>query len=575
MTTDAGRHDVVIVGGGHNGLVAGCFLARAGLKVAVVEQQERLGGMAASGPFVGSAPDHVLSPGAYENVYLRAAGVARELELARFGYRELDAAGWAWIGESGESLVLQRDVDATVADIKRFSRRDATAYGELVEAGLMLLRIQDRYGLGHPSRPSLATVALALRTLIRDRRVRSLLSTALTGTAADAIESTFESDPVRGLFAGTGTILSPLTVDGSGIAMLASSLLHHHGAARPVGGMGALISALERCLRSFGGSVFTGSAVTAVLGGPRAEAVELDDGRVLGAGCAVIAACPPQLVPGLTGGRLPSAVGSRLRGAPANATGVGTLTVSMALSGRVELSRHARELDLRRPTIFAGAFEDVLSASAQAARGEIPDRTTYCLAIFTAIDPSQAPEGQDVVQLYAPAPVSARGGWDACRSEAADRLVAKVSEAAPALPDLEIGRYVETSADLSARTGAVNGCIYHVDHLPTRLGPLRPAFGAGGYRTPLAGLYLGSAGCHPGGGVSGLPGKLCAATVLRDLRSGRRDSGDAGDLSPAVGHRRGGSRRTFGGAAKLARHEVDDPEAERDCEQRGHALAGH
>jgi len=339
--------------------------------------------------------------------------------------------------------------------------------------------------------------------------------------------------------------------------------------------MGGLISALERCLRSSGGSVVTGTAVTAVRAGDRVDAVELEDGRVLGARRAVIAACPPQLVPGLAGGALPAPVDSRLRRAPANATGVGTLTISMALSGRLELPRHQRELDIRRPTIFAGTLEDVLSASAQAARGEIPDRTTYCLAIFTAIDPSQAPEGQDVVQLYAPAPVAARGGWDAHRGEAADRLVAKVSEAAPALPELEIGRYVETSADLSARTGAVNGCIYHVDHLPTRLGPLRPALGAGGYRTPLPGLYLGSAGCHPGGGVSGLPGKLCAATVLKDLGRGGPRSGDPRHLAPGIGKLHGSRDGSIGAAPETAGHKVDDPEAEADRDERRDALARH
>jgi phytoene dehydrogenase-like protein len=218
-------------------------------------------------------------------------------------------------------------------------------------------------------------------------------------------------------------------------------------------------------------------------------------------------------------------VAERIRHAPGNATGVGTLTVSVALRGRLELPLHqaARPdgLDLRQPTIFAGSFEQILAAGAQAARGEIPDHTPLCLAIFTALDPSQAPDGQDVAQLYGPAPVSPHGGWAGSRDQAANGLVSAVARFAPALESLELGRYVETSEDLAARTGATNGCIYHVDHLPTRLGPLRPAVGAGGYRTPLAGLYLGSAGCHPGGGVSGLPGKLCAQTVLRDLGSPR------------------------------------------------------
>lgn len=524
------HHDVVIVGGGHNGLVAGCYLARAGLDVAVVEQREWLGGMATSRAFVAQAPQHLLSPGAYENVYLRAGGVARELQLHRFGYRELDAAGWAWIGNDGESLVVQRDVDRTIDEIARFSRRDATRYRELIDVGVKILKLQDRYGLDHPKRPRLGTLIALARTLAGDRRTRALLGTLLTGTAADVIESTFESAAVRGLLAGTGTILCPLTVDGSAVSVLAPALIHHHGAARPVGGMGGLITSLESCLRSHGGTVRTGVAVQAIGGSGRAERVELVDGTTLHARVGVIAACPPQCVPEMAGEALPAAVSARMRRAPANGTGVGTLTVNLALSGRLELRDHQgrrTDVDLRRPALFFGTFEDILSASAQAARGEVPERTTYCLAILSAVDPSQAPAGQDVAQLYAPAPVSPNGGWGQWREEAVGRLLRKARQAAPGLESLEIGRYVETSEDLAARTGAVNGCIYHVDHVPTRMGPLRPAVGAGGYRTPLPGLYLGSAGCHPGGGVSGLPGKLCAETVLKD-------AGDRSVESPDV-----------------------------------------
>jgi phytoene dehydrogenase-like protein len=238
----------------------------------------------------------------------------------------------------------------------------------------------------------------------------------------------------------------------------------------------------------------------------------------------VIAACPPQLVPDLAAGRLGDAVGARVRSAPANSTGVGTLTVNLALSGRLELPIHqpaSRDLDLRRPTLFGGSFEDVVSAGRQAARGELTDPATFCLAILSAVDPSQAPHGGDVAQLYGPAPVEARGGWEASRAAAAEHVLDAVEHVAPAIRSLELGRYVESPADLAQRTGAVNGCIYHVDHLPTRMGPLRPALGAGGYRTPWPGLYLGSAGSHPGAGVSGLPGKLCAAEVLADARAGR------------------------------------------------------
>jgi phytoene dehydrogenase-like protein len=253
-------------------------------------------------------------------------------------------------------------------------------------------------------------------------------------------------------------------------------------------------------------------------GAGRAAGVELADGTVLEARRAVLAACPPQLVPDLAGDALDLAVAARLRRAPGNAAGVGCLTVNVALSGRLELPAHARDdVDLRRPTLFSGTLEEVVEANLRCERGQVPERTTFCLAILSAIDGSQAPEGQDVAQLYAPAPVRSPEN----PSLGPERLFGAVSAFAPSLPGLDIGRFVESPTDLEARTGARSGCIYHVDHLPTRMGPLRPALGAAGYRTPLPGLYLGSAGCHPGGGVSGLPGKLSAAAVLADQRSSK------------------------------------------------------
>jgi phytoene dehydrogenase-like protein len=524
MGVTSERHDVVIIGGGHNGLVAGCYLARAGLRVQVVEQREWLGGMASSRAFVAEAPDHILSPGAWENVYFRAGGVDRELELHRHGYRELDSAGWAWLGDNGESVVLQRDLRRTVDDIRRFSQRDAETYLSLAEVGKKILKIQDHYGLSHPKRPSFATVATAIRAVVGDRRVRSLLGALLTTTASDGIEALFESEPVRGVLAGTGAILAPLTVDGSAIALLASSMIHHQGSSRPVGGMGGMVAALERCFAAHGGHVLLGSQVASVRTSRQGHEVELVDGSVLHAGRAVIAACPAQLLPDMLGDAMPAEIAERLRHAPANSTGLGTFTVNAALSGRLELPHHQPsrpDVDLRKPAIYMGTLEDVVSAGEQSARGEVPDRTAICLGILSAVDETQAPAGQDVFQLYGPAPVHPVGGWDKWRAEAEQRLIAKAEEAAPDLSKLLIGRFIETAEDLELRTGALNGCLYHIDNLPTRLGPLRPAAGAGGYRSVVAGLYLGSASCHPGGGVSGLPGKHCAVEVLGDIRGAR------------------------------------------------------
>jgi phytoene dehydrogenase-like protein len=519
------HHDIVIVGGGHNGLVAGCYLARTGLRVLIVEQAAWLGGMAASRAFVSQAPEHILSPGAWENVYFRASGVGEELELHRFGHRDLDSAGWAWLGDNGESVVLQASLSKTVADIRRFSGKDADTYADLTEAGVKILKIQDEYGLSHPKRPSVATVVTAVRAVAGSRRVRALLGSLLTTSAADGIDALFESEAMRGVFAGTGAILAPLTVDGSAIALLAASMIHHHGAARPVGGMGGLVAALQRCFEAHGGQVRLSTEVAGIRMNSRAGGVvELTDGSAILADQAVIAACPVQRLPDMVGDALPADIAQRLRHAPANSTGLGTFTINAALSGRIELPHHQpnrTDVDLRRPAIYMGTLEEVVAAGEQSARGELPDRTTFCLGILSAIDESQAPSGQDVVQLYSPAPVRPDGGWDKWRGEAERRLLDKVSQAAPDFVGLQIGRFIETAEDLAERTGAENGCIYHIDNLPTRIGPLRPAAGAGGYRTAVPGLYLGSASCHPGGGVSGLPGKHCASVVLDDLRGGR------------------------------------------------------
>jgi len=266
--------DYIVVGAGHNGLVCACYLARSGARVLVLEQHDLLGGMTLSAPLIPGAPDHLANPGAYENVYLRAGGVAEDLDLARHGYREVDSAGWAWLGPDGESVVFQRDVDATAGDIARHDAADARAYRELVGVGVKALALHAGYSAGPPARPSPRFLASAVRALASDRRLRATLGGLLTGTAADAITSTFRSPQMRGAFASIATILGAPSSEGSAMAMLGTSSLHWKGAARPIGGMGGLVSALVDCLRAHGGEARASSEVvrvTVAVGAPRAS----------------------------------------------------------------------------------------------------------------------------------------------------------------------------------------------------------------------------------------------------------------------------------------------------------------
>jgi phytoene dehydrogenase-like protein len=197
------------------------------------------------------------------------------------------------------------------------------------------------------------------------------------------------------------------------------------------------------------------------------------------------------------------------------------MKADLALSGRLDLGRHQRwrddGLDLRRPAVLVGTPAGNRRAYARCAAGLLPERDDIplWLVVTNAVDPSQSPDGQDSLYVYTPTmPVHPDGGWKDLETEAADRVVERAAQFYDGVHDLEIGRWVESPELTARRTGATNGCALHVDVTLLRTGPLRPALGFGPGATPVAGLHLGGAGSHPGGGVTGLPGRLAARQIL-------------------------------------------------------------
>ncbi|OXR45168.1 Phytoene desaturase (neurosporene-forming) [Nocardia cerradoensis] len=512
--------DVIVIGGGHNGLTAASYMARAGHSVTLFEATGSIGGMTATRALVPEAPNHLISPCAIDAVYWRASTVERDLELGRYGLRIIDHdPAWAWLGPNGESLLLARDVARTIAEIERFSTEDARTYREFAQTTAKMLALQDGFGAGSPNRPDRETLLAAVRGLANGK-VRHLLGAALTTSAADLIESTFVSEQVRGAFAAMASILGSITVDSSGIGLLATAPLHRDGVARPVGGMQAIADSLSECLRAHGGTVQLSSPVDQILvSGGRARGVRLANGEEVIARM-VIAAVPPQVTARLLAGSAVPGV-EALGHAPSNSAGIGCLVIGMALRGTLNLGDHQRNrhdgVDLRKPTLFYGTLEHVLAGESQARVAQPVTDPPWTATILSATDPTQAPDGQDNLYLYAPTPVRPEGGWGATRASAEKELVGAVEKAVTGISELEIGRWVETPEDLEHRLGAANGCIYHVDQVVTRLGPLRPARGWGKHATDVPGLVLSGAGTHPGGGVSGIPGQLAARAALRSM----------------------------------------------------------
>jgi phytoene dehydrogenase-like protein len=300
------------------------------------------------------------------------------------------------------------------------------------------------------------------------------------------------------------------------------------GVSRVIGGTQALPDALVACLAAHGGSVRTEARVASLtMAGDRVTGVELESGECLTAR-AVLSGCDPvqTLKKLLPASALPDRLAKRVERIPTHNEGCSYFKVDLAFDGRLEMrklqARRADGLDLRNTAVLAGSFEMMVDAAHAAQAGRIPDPCPVACVLPTGPDPSQAPDGKDTLYLWVGwTPENPPGGWTPeTTARAADALIDHASIYFENLREIELGRYVEPWPLLEQRTNVPNGNPYHVDLISYRNGPFRPAFGFGGYQTPVAGLYLTGGGTHPGPSVSGIPGQLAAQTVLRTLRGG-------------------------------------------------------
>jgi phytoene dehydrogenase-like protein len=517
--------DAVVIGAGHNGLAAACYLADAGLDVSVLEAGSEIGGMTASGRPIPEAPNHVVNYCAVDLAFFPSCPVAKELELHRYGLRTVPAdPAYVYLHPDGASLALWHDPKRTADEIRRFSEPDATAFLEYAEFLDALLDLALPVMSAHPIHPDFRAVTKVTRGAARHRKKLRKIGSFCFASGAEVIDCRFQHPVIRSALYALGAGVGPIDAPGTSMTHLGLAFLHRTGFLRPVGGMQSVPDALANRLRAAGGRVLTSSPVAEILVSSNAvEGVRLTDGKCIRARH-VIATCDPgkALIELLPVTALSPEMTSRAHQIPMNASGVGQMKVDLALSGRIGLSRHQRrrtdDLDLRVPSCLIGSPDNTNRSFRNSSAGLLPEAEdiTIWAVVPTALDQSQAPDGQDTVYLYCPAvPLYPRAGWKECRGQAAEAIVARTAEYFPGIEELELGRWVETPEDMAQRTNSTSACVLHVDFVLTRCGPLRPAAGFGGYSLPVRGLYLGGSGSHPGGGVTGMPGRLSAYEVIR------------------------------------------------------------
>lgn len=538
MSTES-SFDSLIVGGGHNGLCAAGYLAAAGQRVCVLERHTQLGGACISEEL---HPGFTVSTASYV-VSLLADEVVRDLELARHGYEVLARQPSSFTPWSqGQSLLLGADQDENQRQIAAISRADAEAWpkyeawlGRVAEQLETLLEGPAPALLPLPAQWRARSFGAQIKDLIAAWRLRGQLKALgnelpeamelLLGAARPMLERWFESEILRATLASDAIIgaHAPPSAAGTGYV-----LLHHvmgrAGGARGVwgyvrGGMGGITRAMATTARERGAVLHTGAEVSRVLqSGGVVQGVELTDGRRFSARRVLINATPAVADRLLAAGELPVPYRQALdridyRSASAK--------VNLALAGapRFRVAPHEGHAGpMHRGTIhICPDLTGIEQGWAEAMGGRFSTRPVIEMTLPSAVDDSLAPPGAHVAQLfvqYVPYGLS-RANSDA-RKQLLAACVSAVEAHAPGFGDLVSASQVLLPEDLESRFGLTGGNIFHGAMNLHQLFSLRPVPGWADHRTPIRGLYLCGAGCHPGGGVSGLPGRHAAAAVLAD-----------------------------------------------------------
>ncbi len=530
-------YDAIVVGGGHNGLVAAGYLAKAGLRTVVLERRPVVGGAAVSEhPF---GPDFTVTSLSYV-VSLLPESIVRELRLREHGYVVYPQGPYFAPYADGGYLQLPYDERRRAEQVAKFSPSDAAAMprydarmAKLARAlGPLLEAVPPRVGSKRPA-DLLAQARLGWQLRKLDTRLAAEATRLFTMSMADLLDEFFTSPQVQGVLAVSGVIGTWAGPRTPGTAYV---MLHHHvgdslgGSAWgfPRGGMGGVTGAMAAAARSFGADVRTDAPVARITTtGGRVTGVVLESGEELAAPYVVVTAHPKiAFLDLIERAALPADFVADIERWK---TRSGTVKINMAVDRLPDFAaKPGLDPEVHGGTIVLVESLDELERGFQdAVGGRSSDAPFADICIPSVFDPTLAPEGKHVVSMFTQ---WVPEGWadtpdPAGLSRHADRVVARMEAVAPGFADSILGRQVLGPYEMQHEYGLVGGNIFHGELSPSQLFHVRPAAGYADFRTPLAGLYQGGSATHGGGGVTGIPGRNAVRQLLADRRRAAWRSG--------------------------------------------------